>query len=212
MIIINFKNYKFGNEALNLAKKIKKYLPKAIICPATADIWQISQNTKLAVYAQHVSSLEGNRNTGFDLPESIKSAGASGTLLNHSEHKIPFSQIKKSLAKLSKLKLKVIVCVSSLREAKKISRFHIKPYAIAFEDPKLISTGKSITQYNPKTIKKFVKILGNKNIIQLCGAGINSTQDVIKAKLFGCKGVLIASAIANSKNPVPLLKKIKKFY
>jgi len=206
MIIINFKNYKTGDEVLKLAKKIEKYLPKAIVAVPSLNIKEISEKTKLKVYAQHISYDRSKKSTGYLIPKAIKSYGATGTLLNHSEHKIKLDEIKKTMKECKKQKLKVVLCAGSLIEAKKVKK--LKPIAIAFEDPKLIGTGKSITKYNSKGIIDFVKILKGTKIIPLCGAGINSKEDIIEAKKLGCKGVLIASAIANSKNPEKFLKEV----
>ncbi len=212
MIIINFKNYKTGKEALNLSKQIEKYLPKAIVAVPTIDIELISKKTKLRVFAQHVDIQEGDKTTGFTTLSSIKSAGARGTLINHSEHPQSISNIYKVNIMSKKLNLKTIVCTPSLRNMKfMFNNKKVKQYAIAFEDPKLISTGKSITKYNPKAILQFVKTIKETKIIPLCGAGISTADDVKQAYRLGCKGVLIASAIANSKNPIPLLKQLKKF-
>ncbi len=211
MIVINFKNYKVGSEALKLAKIIEKYLPKAIVCPSTIDIEMIAQKTKLKVFAQHADYQDGNKTTGYNTLKDLKSIGISGTLINHSEHPLSLTNLYKTSIVAKKLNLRTIVCTPSLRRFKGMLRSErVKPYAIAFEDPKLISTGKSITKYNPKTLLKFVKAMKKANIVPLCGAGISSADDVRQAYSFGCKGVLISSAIANSKNPVHLLKELRK--
>ena len=208
MIIINFKNYTYGKKSLDLTNKIKKYLPNAIVAVSPIDVRSIEYYSKMQVFSQNVDLVEDNKSTGFINPLLLKYAKAKGTLLNHSEHKIPVKDIKEILKNCKKISLKVVVCASNLREVKEIKTF--KPYAIAFEDPKLISTGKSITKYNPKSVKDFVKLLKRTNIIPLCGAGINSGEDVAEAKKLGCKGVLVASSIANSKNPDKILKEIAK--
>ena len=48
------------------------------------------------------------------------------------------------------------MCVKSISEAKKVAKLY--PYAIAYEDPKLIATGKSITHHDTHLIKNFVQI------------------------------------------------------
>jgi len=204
MIIINFKNYKQGREVLKLSKKIEKHVPKAIVAVPPMYLGFVSFRTKLRVFAQHVDYQSSDKTTGFILPKGIKNAGAKGTLLNHSEHKIKLEEIKKTIKECSKLNLKVVACASNLKEAKEIKKF--KPFAIALEDKELISTGKSITKYNPKSIKNFIDIMKKTKIIPLCGAGINSKEDYDEALKLGCKGVLIASVIANSKNPERFLK------
>jgi|TARA_Y100000310_G_scaffold14096_1_gene14312 triosephosphate isomerase len=206
MIIINFKNYVYGKKALDLAKKIRKYIPRSIVCPASTDISIISKGTKLQVFAQHVSGFEKGRATGYITPSAVKSAGAKGTLLNHSEHKIKLDEIKKTIKECKKVNLKLIVCVSNMKEASLIK--NLKPYAISFEDPKLVSTGKSITEYRANDLKKFVSLLKNTKILALCGAGISSKKDYVGALKIGCKGVLISSAVANSRNPERFLKEI----
>jgi len=196
MIIVNFKNYKTGKAVLALAKKIPKGI---IVAVPTADISSVSTKTKLKVFAQHIDSKKKGKTTGFDISEDVKKAGASGSLLNHSEHKISFKKLKETMKQAKKSKLKIIACASSLSEANKIKK--LKPYAIAYEDPKLISTGKSITKYKSDSVKKFAKSLNKTKIIPICGAGISSKEDIKEAKKLGCKGVLVSSAVANSKNP-----------
>ena len=86
-----------------------------------------------------------------------------------------------------------------------------------FEDPKLVSTGKSITRIEPKAVKRFAEMVKNHNknsksrIISLCGAGISNREDVKLALQFGCDGVGIASAIVKAKNQEKALKNILNF-
>jgi len=211
MIIINFKNYKAGIEALKLAKQIEKYLPRAIIAVPTIEIETIAEKVKLRVIAQHADPQDSNRATGYNTLKALKGAGAKGTLINHSEHPLKIQDIYKTLLLSKKLKMKGIVCTSNLRGMKSIlTTLKLKPYAIAFEDSKLMGTGKSITKYESQDIKKFVAIMKKMKIIPVCGAGISKAEDVQQAYKLGCKGVLIASAIANVKNPVPLLKELRR--
>ncbi len=207
MIVINFKNYKTGKVALGLARKAEKHLPSAIVCVDFFDVKEISSKTNLKVYAQHVDSSYGNKSTGFVVPEVLKKAGCEGSLLNHSEHRISFDMIEKTIKHAHRIGLKIILCVSNLGEAKKFK--FLKPYAMALEDKKLIGSGKSITNYRSDEVEKFAKFLKGSEIKSLCGAGISSVGDVIMARELGCDGVLIASAIANSKKPEKLLKELK---
>jgi triosephosphate isomerase len=115
-------------------------------------------------------------------------------------------EIKKTLKRCAKLNLKIIVCASSLREVKEIKK--LRPYAIAFEDPRFIGTKKSITKYGSKDILDFVEVLEGTQIVPICGSGINSADDYLEALGLGCSGVLISSAIVNAGNPAKLLEKI----
>jgi len=193
MIVINFKNYKFGKETVELAKKIEKYLPSAIACPSALDAGDVSCSTKLKVYAQHVDNFDGDRATGFVLAGGLKKLGVRGSLLNHSEHRIPEKEIAETIAKCNSLGLKIILCAESVAEARRF--ISLKPEAIAFEDRDLIGSGKSITDYKSDEVKKFVGVLRGSGVKALCGAGVSSAEDVRVAFELGCDGVLIASAI-----------------
>jgi len=105
--------------------------------------------------------------------------------------------------------LKVIVCVPSLSYVRAVRK--LKPWAIAFEDAKLIGSGKSITDSRKKAVERFARKLKGSEIKSLCGAGINSIDDVKAAKILGCEGVLIASAIAKDfRKGEKFLKELSK--
>jgi len=203
MLFINFKTYKQGKEAVKLAKIIEKIRKDAFVCVERTDMSEIAKKTKLKVYAQHVDFAKPGRHTGQILPEAIKAEGAEGSLLNHSENPISINEIKKTIERCNKIGIKVLCCADSMAKVKEIKKF--KPYGIAFEDPKLISTGRSISRYNPKAIKKFVEIMGDGKVLRICGAGISSHKDIVEVEKLGCHGVLIASAITKSKS----VKKIR---
>lgn len=209
MIVINFKNYKNGGHVLELVRKIELYYQKAIVAVPLIDLKDIvksKSSNAMQIYAQHVDFNEPGKGTGYVTPEAILGAGAAGSLLNHSEHKVPIANIRKTVKRCNELGLKLIVCASSLKEAEQIKK--LNPYAIAFEEKKLIATGKSITEYKASEIKKFVELLENTEIIPLCGAGITTGEDVAAALVLGCKGVLVASAVANSQEPEKFLKEV----
>jgi len=208
-LIVNFKCYKHGKDSVKLAKLCKALIKKKdlILVPEYTEISQISK-LGLDVFAQHIDYIDGGRSTGYVHPLAVKKAGAKGTLLNHAEHRLDFKVLKKSIQLCKKLKLKTIVCSPSVRQTKKIMK--LKSDYIAFEDPKLISTGVSISQVEPGEVKKFVKLLERTKIIPLCGSGVSTGEDVRKAKELGTKGVLVASAIAKPKNSKKVLKDFAK--
>jgi len=206
MIIINFKNYKTGKAALDLVGTIALYYNKAIVAVPALDLAMIAKSTTLNVFAQHVDPSEAGRGTGLVMPEHLLAAGAVGSLLNHSEHKLPLKIIKETAKRCSEIGLKLVICASTIREAQQLRK--LNPHAIAFEDPKLIASGKSITSHKAHDIKRFVELLAGTDIVPLCGAGITAGEDVAAALMFGCKGVLVSSAVANSSMPETFLKEI----
>ncbi|HIE41500.1 MAG TPA: triose-phosphate isomerase [Candidatus Aenigmarchaeota archaeon] len=204
LYIINFKTYAeaTGINAIKLANLVaelrEKLKVEIIVAPQFVDLVKISEIT--LTVAQHIDPITYGAHTGSILPQAIKEAGAMGTLLNHSEKKMDLEKIKACIEFAKLLELKTICCAGNLKEVIEISKFG--PDYIAFEDPELIGTGKSITQHKPEMIERFIEIVRdlNPNIITLCGAGISNSKDVEKAKELGIKGVLVSSAIVKAKN------------
>ena len=206
MIIINLKNYVFGTAALDLVKKIEMYYSRAIIAVSLIDLAALVKSTTVQIYAQHVDYHETGRSTGRVTPEQIIGTGAGGSLLNHSEHLLPLAEIKKTIKRANEVGLKLVVCVGSLSAAKQLLK--LNPYALAFEDKKLIATGKSITEYKTVDLKKFIALFKDTETLPICGAGITSGADVAHALTLGCKGVLVSSVVANSQTPEKFLKEV----
>ncbi|MEK6933467.1 MAG: triose-phosphate isomerase [Nanoarchaeota archaeon] len=206
MIVVNFKNYVYKQKALELVRTIDIYCNKAIVAVPIVDLMETAKNTTLPIFAQHVDFQELGRGTGYNIPEFLKEAGAQGSLLNHSEHKLSIAAVKKTINRCRDIGFKLIICVSNLNDVEKIKK--LSPYAIAFEDPNLIESGKSITTHKTHDVEKFSKILQGTDIIPLCGAGISSGDDVKKAYDLGCKGILVSSVIANNPHPEEFLKEV----
>ncbi|PIN90669.1 hypothetical protein COU57_02680 [Candidatus Pacearchaeota archaeon CG10_big_fil_rev_8_21_14_0_10_32_14] len=203
IVVVNFKNHLDGMEVLRLAKKIERAYENAIVCVPAVYLREISSNTKLKVYAQHINDKDSGSTTGYLTAQSVSAVGARGTLLNHSEHKVPYSVLHNLIKRCDEEGLESIVCIESPSEVRRISRWHYKPYAIAYEDPILIGSGKSVTTYNTRGMIKFVEVMEKygHGIIPLCGAGISKWRDVEESMTLGCDGVLVASAITKAKRP-----------
>lgn len=203
IVILNFKAYPeaVGKNAKKLAKvcndvaKIKNV--DIMIAVQPTDIFPIASKFRIKVLAQHVDAFYG-KFTGSINVKAVKDAKAFGTLLNHAEKKISYEILKTTIEECKKVKLKVIVCASDLTEAENVAKFN--PDFIAFEIPELIGTEKSITQEAPTSVKRFVEIARKHNIIPLCGAGINSREDLETAIKLGTNGVLLSSAFVKAKN------------
>jgi triosephosphate isomerase len=205
MFVINCKNYEeiAGNEIIKfvkIAEKIsKKFKVKIAIAPPQHLIGLVS-NSSITILAQHIDDSKIGSTTGFMVPELLKKSKVKGSLINHSEHRISSSEIKKLVLKLKELKMISILCVKDVAEAKKYAK--LEPDYIAIEPPELIGSGRSVSTEKPELITKAavaVKIAKNKTKL-LCGAGIVSGKDVSKAIELGSKGILVASGIVKSKD------------
>jgi triosephosphate isomerase len=205
LFIINCKNYEeiAGDKVVKLAKIVekisKKYKIKIALAPPHHLLTKIT-DLSIPVLAQHVDNMSVGSTTGFIIPELLKISKISGSLINHSEHRMQSSDIKRLVSRLQKLKILSIVCVKNIAEAKKYAK--LNPNYIAIEPPELIGSGKAVSKEKPELITKAVAAVKNANNSTklLCGAGIVSREDVEKAIQLGAKGILVASGIIKSKN------------
>ncbi|VVB81890.1 Triosephosphate isomerase [uncultured archaeon] len=204
LTIVNFKAYKSstGEKAIKLAKICSKFKNVAVAVQ-TADIFATAC-TKTPVLAQHVDAIEYGAKTGWILPESCQQMGAIGSLVNHSEHKLTLPEIKKTIERLRKLKMISVACASTPEMAMKIAKF--KPDVIAIEPPELIGGNISVSEAEPEVITRTTHKI--KNIPILCGAGVHTRKDVEHALKLGAKGILVAHAVTNAKNPAKALKEL----
>lgn len=215
MFIINCKNYEeiSGNKIIEFVKIVerisKKYKIKIAVAPPQHLIGLIA-NSSIPILAQHVDNSKIGSTTGFMVPELLKKSKVSGSLINHSEHRISSDEISKLVLKLRELKMMSVVCVKDVVEAKKYSK--LNPDYIAIEPPELIGSGKAVSNEKPEVIIKAsdaVKSAKNKTKL-LCGAGIVSGQDVAKALELGSKGILVASGIIKAKNWTKIIEEFSK--
>ncbi len=194
---INFKTSKkgTGKNALKLLRILNKFRNKANMLVGVHDTEYIfAKKFKIPFYAQH-----------FDFSDAkwAKAFGLKGTFLNHSDHRLRFDLLKKRINECKKEKLKCLVFVASLAEAKKV--LPLKPDYVAYEDPFLIGGKKSITKYMSDKVAAFAKLVGKKSI-PLCGAGIHEAEDLKEALRLGCKGILMSSAFVKARNPDRMMK------
>ena len=181
-----------------------------IISVQPADISRVASAVKIPVWAQHVDNIEHGKNTGFILPESVKAAGAAGTLLNHAEHKLDYKLLESTINKCKALGLTVMVCASDKKEAATVAKF--KPDFIAVEPPGLIGSGVSVASAEPDIVTSSIASVKKvNNIPVVCGAGITNGYDVKKAIELGTVGALVASAFATAENPEAVLKDLVEY-
>lgn len=206
IVIVNFKTYPeaTGERALELAKTIEEVAVEsgvnAAIAPQHVDIHRISSRVIIPVVAQHVDPISPGRNTGWVSPESVKSAGAVGTIVNHSEHKLPIPQIKEIVKLAKEAGLMAVTCTADVEESKKVAE--IGPDMIAIEPPELIGTGIPVSKAKPEVVRNSVGAIKeiNPKVRVLCGAGITTGEDALKAIELGTEGILIASGVVCAKD------------
>jgi triosephosphate isomerase len=160
----------------------------------------------IPVYAQHVDGSEPGAHTGQVTALAVRSAGASGSLVNHSERRLTLAEIEASVRALQQQKLVAVVC--SNNEITSAGAAALGPDYVAIEPPELIGSGVSVSKANPEIIRKSVAAVHavNRNVKVLTGAGIQSGDCVKIAVDLGTDGVLLASSVVKAPDPAAVLR------
>ena len=209
VIIINYKTYtetlgESGRKLTWMAMEVMKETDVRIVaCPQTPELYH-HKSLEIEIFAQHIDPIDPGSHTGHILPETLKAAGATGTLINHSEDRMPAEKIKRCVELCRKHGLTSVVCAESVDKVKEVSAF--KPDYIAVEPPELIGSGIPVSKANPEIVRNSVRAVTDPVIKVLCGAGITTGDDVKAAIDLGTYGVLLASGVVKAKDPKAALK------
>jgi len=211
IVLVNFKTYAeaTGDKAFKLAQSAEKVSAESGIClgvaPQFVDIPVIAHAVDIPVFAQHVDPMAPGSFTGHILPESVKEAGAVGTLINHSERRLKLADIDATIMRTRELHLVSVVCTNNTPVSTAAAA--LKPDMIAVEPPELIGTGIPVSKAKPEVVTNTVDSVKkiNPDVVVLCGAGITNGEDVAAALRLGTKGVLVASGIVKAKDPYKVM-------
>ena len=209
---MNFKTYleATGKRAIELAKVAEEVSREngvtIIVAPQFTDIEPVAKTVDIPVFSQHVDSITPGARTGHVLVEAVKSAGAEGSLIHHSEKRIEPSDIASSVKLCADADLLSLVCADTTPASVEIAK--MVPDMLAIEPPELIGTGISVSKARPELITESVKEIRkvNRRVRVLCGAGVTTAEDVSKALELGSEGVLVASGVVKSKDPRTVLQ------
>ena len=209
MIVINTKAYRkgVGEELEQLVKTCTDSTdPNNLIFSVQPEDLLRLEDNDVEVFAQHIDAVETGSHTGSILAEGVKEAGASGTLINHSEKRLEKEEIKARVEKADQLGMTTIVCAQSPKECRDLKE--LEPDYIAFEPPELIGGDTSVAKAEPEIIEEAVE--ASSPVDALTGAGIHTTEDVRKSIELGCKGVLVASGVVKAENPGEEVRELVK--
>ena len=210
MILINFKIYKetWGEEAIKLANIIKevadKHKVRIVIAASALDAVRIREKTGTEVWLQNIDEYSEGKVTGWISPYQAMDLGIKGSLLNHSEHKIPKGKVLKIVKNRPK-EFEIMVCAHSVGQIEWIVKAN--PDWILYEPPELIaSKEKSVATEKPEVIGHVAEKCGNVSLI--VGAGIKDREDVEVSLKMGAKGVGLASAFVLGSEPKKILEEL----
>ncbi|WP_247728594.1 triose-phosphate isomerase [Halovivax limisalsi] len=170
------------------------------IAPPTTHLRAVAE-TGVETWAQHVDAVDPGSNTGHTLAENAADAGATGTLLNHSERRLTLASIDGAVAASREAGLETIVCANNPDQV--AAACALGPDAVAVEPPELIGTGTPVSQGDPDVVEDAVAAAArvDESVSVLCGAGISTGADVDAARALGADGVLLASGVAKASDP-----------
>nr|WP_303650216.1 triose-phosphate isomerase [Halalkalicoccus sp. NIPERK01] len=170
------------------------------VAPQTARLESVAE-TGVETWAQHVDGNEPGSHTGSALAGSLAEAGATGTLLNHSEKRLRLADIDAGLDAAERAGLETVVCANNPEQVKAVAA--LGPDAVAVEPPELIGTGTPVSQADPDVVTDAVAAAEavDESVEVLCGAGISTGEDLIAAEELGAEGVLLASGVAKADDP-----------
>ena len=211
LILVNFKTYSeaTGRKAVKLAKTAEKISLETEVCiglaPQFADITTIASTVSVPVFAQHIDPIAPGSFTGHILPESVREAGAVGTLINHSERRLKLADIDATITRARESDLLSVVCANNVSVSAEVAA--LEPNMIAVEPPELIGTGIPVSKAKPEVVSDTVDLVKriNPDVVVLCGAGITRGEDVAAALRLGTEGVLVASGVVKAKDPYKVL-------
>jgi triosephosphate isomerase len=212
VIIVNFKTYAeaTGRKAVELARHAEKVSRETqmhiVVAPQFADIAAVADAVDIPVFAQHVDPIKPGSSTGHVLAESVKEAGAVGTLINHSERQLKLADIDAVIRLANEKELVSCVCTNNPAVSAAVAYLH--PDIISIEPPELIGSGVAVSKAKPEEVTRTIELVRkvNQHAVILCGAGISHGEDVAVALKLQTQGVLVASAIVKAKDPYSVMR------
>ena len=206
VFIINFKNYGeiLGEGAVRLAAAAEKvsrdFEVEFILAPPTPMLSVVASAVRIPVFSQSVADAQEGKSTGAVIPEALKGCGCSGSIINHSESRIPPEEVRGVIRRMKVLGLATCVCGEDASEVARMAA--LAPEYLAVEPPELIGTGVAVSTARPGLLRETaaaVRAAGFEGRL-LCGAGIVSGDDAKAAIRLGTDGILVASSVVKSRD------------
>ncbi|MFW5914340.1 MAG: triose-phosphate isomerase, partial [Thermoplasmatota archaeon] len=204
-IVVNFKAYPHveGPRSIlisTICEEVSRERGVCVaVCPPMVEISSIVNSVNIPVFSQHVDPVEAGSRTGWVTASMVRSAGAVGTLINHSEHRMEEADIRSAMEFSSRAGLETLVCADTADTAGRLASH--SPDYLAVEPPELIGGDVSVTSADPQLVQDAVQSVRevDPTIKVLCGAGVKSGEDVREAIDLGAKGVLVASGVVKAE-------------
>ena len=162
---------------------------------------------KLEVWCQHLDPVGFGSFTGWLHPSTAVERGASGTLINHAEHKVSIEHVAMLLDSVPE-DFTVCACAADIEEARALTA--LQPDFVAVEPPELIGGDISVTTADPSIVSGTAAAVReiSEEVGILCGAGVKNGADVVAAIELGTVGVLLASGVTKADDPTAVMTEL----
>ena len=215
LVVVNFKTYEtaHGASAEDLARTMAGIeTPARLVAAVSAfDVEAVVEAApSLEVWCQHLDPVGFGSNTGWLHPLTAIERGASGTLINHAEHKVSLEHVTMLLEQAPE-GFVICACAADIEEARALSA--LDPTFVAVEPPELIGGDISVTSADPEIVSNTAKVVKDvcASVGVLCGAGVKTGDDVKLAIQLGASGVLLASGVTMSGDQLESLENLVYF-
>jgi len=205
LVVVNFKTYQTAHgasaEELALAMSGIETNARMIAAVSALDLAAVvAAAPDLEVWTQHLDPVGFGSNTGWLHPDTAVERGATGTLINHAEHKVSIEHVAMLLDQVPE-DFCVCACAADIDEAQALAA--LGPTYVAVEPPELIGGDISVTSADPGIVSGTVAAVREvtDEVGILCGAGVKSGADVATAMELGTTGVLLASGVTKADDP-----------
>ncbi len=215
LFLLNLKAYprSIGTGAREMGRTLAQFSKmtgvSVAIAPTPPLVGLLASELTIPVLAQHADPFEAGARTGHVPPAAVRASGAVGSLVNHSEHRLPRDAIAAVVRLLEAEGLTAVVCAGDVAESRELAALCKPPY-LAVEPPELIGGDVSVSRAKPEVIRATVEAVHQVSPATrvLCGAGIKNAEDVRRSLELGAEGVLVASAVANARDPPAAIQEL----
>ena len=209
LVVVNLKTYEtaHGASAEQLARAIASVETDArvVVAVSAFDLaGVVAAAPELEVWCQHLDPVGFGSFTGWLHPSTAVERGASGTLINHAEHKVSIEHVAMLLDTVPE-GFTVCACAADIEEARALTA--LQPDFVAVEPPELIGGDISVTTADPSVVSGTAAAVReiSEEVGILCGAGVKNGADVAAAIELGTVGVLLASGVTKADDPTAVM-------
>jgi triosephosphate isomerase len=201
-VLVNLKSY--DCDPVTVARAAASADADVAVAPGAVDLRRVA-GTGVETWAQHVDPVDHGSHTGHLPPAVAADAGATGTLLNHSERRCRLADLDAAVRAADRAGLRTVVCANDPRQARAAAA--LGPDAVAVEPPELIGGDVSVAAADPAVVEDAVAAVDavDPAVDLYCGAGVSTAADVAAAADLGADGVLLASGVALADDPAAAL-------